>query len=360
MRRSLMEMFRRRRVQRSLEAEVVLNNAILELQGQSALPKEVWSMIASSSSSSFSTPIRESQIDGGEVSTSPEHQRLLANALFQGKAVPRDEDRAWNLWKEAAERGDLPSKYSVAMGILSGKPIDLQKGATSPAEEACRMLREIVGMPTPSDPLEIETKANAAFALGTVLEKSGDEKASMDSYEQSARLGNAAACFRVGEAMRRRSDDEAARRWFERGGKDAECLHALSVMWTNGDGGPRDAKRGFRLATEAASAASCPPHVAFSVGNHYFHGMGTSRNVDQALEWWTKAADAGFVYAMINIGTAYRDGTTRSGKCLETARMWYVKAAERDSDIAKRFLTELDKKFPHVKRRAEACDEKKE
>lgn len=350
MRQRIAGWFARRKASRVEDAERVLENAILKLRGHEELTPGAWNALKGISASSASSP----------SSATASQKREAANALYQGTtSTERNESLAWKLWTEAASEGDVAAKYSVAMGVLSGTyPLSPPPLTPTTAERA---LEEIAALSPSVSPAQ----KNAAFALANLSERSGDRFRALDLYEKSGEAGHEEGCYKAGELRRNAEEHDAARVWFEKGAEQghAECLHALSVMDTNGDGGARDPKKGFRRALEAAAAsgASDPngataPHIAFSVGNHYYHAMGVGLDKKKAIQWWTQAANGGFVYAMVNLGTAYRDGIGVREKSLTTARSWYERAASRGSDVGGRYLEELDRKFPHVKRRGARRD----
>ena len=327
MRRFVREWFKRREMVRRAEAEIVYDNAMLELQGLEPLSRRV----------------REgASIVAEDANLAPAERRRLANALFTGSpGIPKDKDRAWALWRSAASDGDADSMYSVSMGVLSG-------GCEGTAEEATANLERVSTDSTASE----ETRIASVFALAGIAERNGDEDRALEWYTKNCEDGHGLSCFKAGELLRVRGEAVEARGRFEEGARrgDPECLHSLSIIYTNGDGmSSSDPKRGFECALKAAESDRAPPHAFFAVGNHYYHGVGVSRDPSKAIAWWTRAAESGFAYAQINLGTAYRDGVGVERKSLATARSWYEKAAPH-SDVAKNLLRDLDKAFPHIAR----------
>lgn len=63
-----------------------------------------------------------------------------------------------------------------------------------------------------------------------------------------------------------------------------------------------------------------------SVGYMYKYGQGVEKDLDEALVWYSKAADDDYVIAMNDIGTIYENK-----KKIDKARGWYLKAAKKDN-----------------------------
>jgi TPR repeat protein len=87
----------------------------------------------------------------------------------------------------------------------------------------------------------------------------------------------------------------------------------------------------------------------FNLGNHYFTGKGIGHDLGQAAEWYGKAANQGFVLAMLNLGNLYREGRGIEHDD-EQAERWYVLASEaavpgsKEQSHAKLLLEDLGRK----------------
>jgi TPR repeat protein len=60
----------------------------------------------------------------------------------------------------------------------------------------------------------------------------------------------------------------------------------------------------------------------------YFHGEGITKDVNQAVIWWKKAANLGNVEAMINLASRYLDDSIKHGGDASECKYWWTKAAE--------------------------------
>jgi TPR repeat protein len=74
------------------------------------------------------------------------------------------------------------------------------------------------------------------------------------------------------------------------------------------------------------------------IGRIYRDGDGVSRDVAEALRWFQKAADQGYVDAMTELGGMYAAGQGTPRDCA-AAQRWFARAAERGSRQAQTWLT---------------------
>ena len=66
-----------------------------------------------------------------------------------------------------------------------------------------------------------------------------------------------------------------------------------------------------------------------NLGNCYYFGMGTEKDVNTAIKWWKDSADAGNAYAMAQMGDCYYHGLGVE-KDLAKAIEYYTPAAEQN------------------------------
>ena len=69
------------------------------------------------------------------------------------------------------------------------------------------------------------------------------------------------------------------------------------------------------------------PHANFKLGEMYLQGIGTTKNLNAATQYFQKAAINGLSSAMVQLGNIHRDGLTTELPSLQTAISWYEKAA---------------------------------
>lgn len=307
------------------------------------LTEREWSLATSSSSSSEHVNMNISEI------------RSVADAMYKlGSTIPQDRDRAIELWKQASDKGDARSKFNLAISLYMSNPKTIDRvearNLLESALEICVNKND-----DDDDDDSVDTKRSVMFALGTLeeAEKGDDDENALKLFHECAKLRHAPSCFKIAQSHQRKGESKDARQWYLNGAAigHADCLHSLSIMYVNGNGGAQDHDKGFKLCKEAVNLSEAQnnplPHAEFSMGNHYYHGVGTKTDMTEALRWWKKSAEKGFVFAQINLGTAFRDGNG-CDVSLREARKWYATASESGSEVALKMLNELDEKYPHL------------
>jgi localization factor PodJL len=90
-----------------------------------------------------------------------------------------------------------------------------------------------------------------------------------------------------------------------------------------------------------AAALKGDPAAAYEIGVRYSEGKGVAVNLDEALKWYDRAAQAGVVPAVFRLGTFYEKGMSVK-KDADIARRYYLQAAERGNAKAMHNLAVLD------------------
>ena len=97
------------------------------------------------------------------------------------------------------------------------------------------------------------------------------------------------------------------------------------------------AERTFQQYKEAAEKGD--PDAMHKLGAAYEHGMGTNRNLTEAMRWYRKAAETGLAVAQEEIGQAYLRGEGVGANPQEAVR-WLEKAALQGRGTAQFALAE--------------------
>jgi localization factor PodJL len=90
-----------------------------------------------------------------------------------------------------------------------------------------------------------------------------------------------------------------------------------------------------------AAALKGDPAAAYEIGVRYTEGKGVAVNLDEALKWYDRSAQAGVVPAVFRLGTFYEKGMSVK-KDADVARRYYLQAAERGNAKAMHNLAVLD------------------
>ena len=87
---------------------------------------------------------------------------------------------------------------------------------------------------------------------------------------------------------------------------DLDAMNVLGVLYLQGDGVEKDAKKAFEWFSRAAKAEDITgmENVAYC----YRHGEGVQQNTNRALEWYNNAIDAGSTWAMCQLAEMYHYG----------------------------------------------------
>lgn len=135
-----------------------------------------------------------------------------------------------------------------------------------------------------------------------------------NSYE----LGDMCAAKRLGGIARdgKPPDNRQAIEWFEKCAKGGErsCQEDLADYYLNGTLIPRDYGRSLHWMLEALKSPDdrgYPLRVAAlqaHAGLQFENGLGTSRNIAEAMKWYELAADGGDNYALFALGRLYGEG----------------------------------------------------
>ncbi|WP_294547047.1 tetratricopeptide repeat protein [uncultured Bacteroides sp.] len=97
-------------------------------------------------------------------------------------------------------------------------------------------------------------------------------------------------------------------------------------------------ERAFQLF-KTISEGSSNVDAVFNLAMCYYRGIGTEKNVQEALKWFKNAAEQGDDQAMYNIAITYHDGKEVS-RNMDEAKKWYMKAASKGNQRA---IAELQK-----------------
>lgn len=130
-------------------------------------------------------------------------------------------------------------------------------------------------------------------------------------------------------AQLRESRDQAAR-------GDASAMNELGVAYYSGtDGVGQDYREAVNWFKKAANAGNV--QAMNNLGIVHRDGIGVGENPAEAFAWFEKAAKRGHVWAQFSTGKAYFDGAGVAKDLIE-AEQWFGKAAEKDNANSVRML----------------------
>jgi len=220
----------------------------------------------------------------------------LGDLYSQGIGVPVDLARAYEFYGEAAAAGDASARIRVAEMLARGEGVK---------QDTARGLAMIRAAASGTPALYV--------TLGDLLisGKAGPAKpkAAIAAYTQAAAAGNIDGDTRLAELFfSGRSvppDHSKAFGYFQaamNGGSESAAVR-VAAMLMGGDGVPRNVDRGSALLNELAASASARTLIA--VGDVLSgKAPGVEPDLARAIQVYRKAAQAGSVEALLDLGDA--------------------------------------------------------
>jgi TPR repeat protein len=106
-------------------------------------------------------------------------------------------------------------------------------------------------------------------------------------------------------------------------------LLTIIPAWAASPAGPNSvSKEPNSLNTLISNADKGDPNSQFELGIRYFEGNSVTRDFNEAVKWWTKAAKQDNVPAQYNLGVMYWSGAGVRQDYNQAAK-WYTKAAQQ-------------------------------
>ena len=122
---------------------------------------------------------------------------------------------------------------------------------------------------------------------------------------------------------------------------DPVAMIAIAQLYLAGARGlPQDNLKAVEWYTKAAQAGSA--HAKHQLGLLYSKPVPPGRDPQKALGWLKAAAEDDFAPAMIALGDIHRNGWGSTAKNETTARSWYEKAGAKGEEAAQKRIAALD------------------
>lgn len=263
----------------------------------------------------------------------------IARMYEDGKGVEKDHKKAAEWLMRGAAKGDSWSQYLLATYYFSGLGVDRDVTASTKYFQQAATQGHAMA----------QLKLGDAYYYGRGVEKDLAQAAKW--YTQSAEKGNANAqyylglMYAAGKGGLEKSPAEAAK-WYEKvvaqgkeSGSFKDAAFNLALLYTDGAGVDRDVDRALDLYTKAGEAGS--GSAFFNMGVIYDDGVpGVEPNKKKAVEYYLKAVKLKHPGATLNVGVMYRTGKGMP-QSDEKAATWYEMAADYGSATAARNLSKL-------------------
>ena len=288
---------------RKEKAHADLRDAVRELSHGMARPTT--SSSASSLEEMDAIALSELEVDQLEE---------LARAHYEGEIDGYSDEesmkRSVAIWSEAALRGSIESKYSLAVCYREGTGISV---------DATRSFEIMLELAHSSPGYHLAHYAVAVMYLQGEGVRSDIEQAELEKQgfyhmREAARKGVLPALYNVGNCYASgtgvRQSDYNAQLYYSAAaeGGDPAAKFTLGTWIVQGRGGlEKDLEKAFDLQLESAQAGHLA--AAFNVGCHFLAGQGCEKNPEEAAIWFQKAADEGnIMQACVNLANMYREG----------------------------------------------------
>lgn len=115
----------------------------------------------------------------------------------------------------------------------------------------------------------------------------------------------------------------------------APAEHRLGMCYYFGEGTIPNKNEALKWFTKAANNSIA--EAQYYLGLYYYQGECVDQNYESAVEWFTKAAEQGEDKAQFYLGECYRYGLGVTPD-ESVSQSWYTKAAEAGNDTAKDML----------------------
>ena len=256
--------------------------------------------------------------------------RLVAQVAENAKEAAKSESRGLSFVAADSAQSSLKTaqeQYNLGLAYLNGD------GAVKDEKKAVELFRKAAE----------QGYALAQYKLGWCYEYGRgvgkDYEQAVAWYRKAAEQGYALAqswlgwCYKDGKLGVGKDDDQAVA-WFrkaaEQGCAEAQCGLGLCYQSGRGVGAGVDYEQAaawFRKAAEQGVDGA-----QFILGHYYYYGEGVGMDLEEAVAWYRKAAEQGHAKAQFWLGKCYEKGRGVE-KDLGQAVAWYRKAAEQgDAD----------------------------
>ena len=291
-----------------------------------------------------------------------EGQVKLGRIYLQGRLVPRDEERAYDLFRTAASKGSVEAKYFQAVCLSRGLGCKADPArAAALAKEAAEagdsygqllygtFLRDGTGVTQDSSAalnyFDLSAKQGNEHAkrlLADLISKAGNlspqaAETGVAMVQKAAEEGDAPAAYSLGRMY---TEGTKLPRNYELGKKNLELAVAkkyppayalLADYYLNGWGIPKDTGKALRLLQEGSTLRS--GDAVCRMGLCKFNGVGAAKDLSGALRLFTQSAALGCSDGDLWLGVAYAQGKGVAAN-EKTAYAHYRRAAMKGNNTA--------------------------
>ena len=220
--------------------------------------------------------------------------KMQADQFISGQKVNRDVLKAFELYKKAAEFGDVESMNIVGNMYYNCEEIFLQD-----SENAFKWYLKAANL----------NHKNAMYNLANMYIKGeGTKKNPSEAIEwlkKSAELGDIESINELGEIFYEgkhiKQDRHEAFKWFRKSAdaNNAEGMRNLAMMYFN-EGGTNNYQQALNYFRRAADLGN--PDAMADISFMYQNGYFVKKDTDKAYHWLQRSAEGGSANGMFNYG----------------------------------------------------------
>lgn len=191
----------------------------------------------------------------------------------------------------------------------------------------------------------------ADYKTALLLVRQGKYSAALYEFKVLAAEGHAASQFSIGLIYHLgrgvEADQETAYMWYKQAAVQeyTPAMNNIGMMYLNGEYVASNHDAAFKLFLKASiNHAQAKDNLA----QCYEFAWGTERDAAKAADMYQKAGDAGYVRGWLHLAQMYETGYEDLPKDIDKAVEWYTKAAERGIKSARTRLAEMGRLPPQL------------
>lgn len=191
--------------------------------------------------------------------------------------------------------------------------------------------------------VEAQTKLGLIYAFGYGVKV--DYKKAIEYFNQAKSKNNPEATYwyakMVLNGLGIEKSPEKSLVWFEKAANQGyvDAQNVLGIMYMQGEGVKQDYETAFAWNTKAANGGN--PEAMYNLGQHYEKGVGVAKDDKQSVHWYKKSAKHHHAFAEFEMGYAYAEGIGGLPKDINLAIDWYTKAANQGGVPAQHNLAHI-------------------
>lgn len=250
-----------------------------------------------------------------------EAQFLLAHAYYVGLGVPKDMEKALQLYKSSAALlfpsalNNLGQLYLSRADSSQAYPW-LLKAAQLGEVRAAHMLGKIY---LSGGPVDLDEKK--AFEYFSIAASKGFPNAMVSLAE----------CYYGGIGTT--EDMSQSFIWALKGAQkgNADAMVLTAWCYVNGDGVAQNEEEGVNWLFKAAEKENLG--AMYGLGQAYFNGKGVNKDLKESFKWYLNAAEKGHEMAMFETAASYNNGEGVTQDKVKGCE-WFIRSAETGYPLA--------------------------